>query len=292
MRELTEEEVAEHVLNINRDGFSIMENVIDPDLLARISIELERLQTMRPGGDIPPAPFTGHVTRRWFDLLNDGEVWQDVAVHAWVLKVLREVLGEGFLLSTMGTAIVGPGEPQQLIHDDDSVYNFPRPHPNLVCNTMWALTDFTEEIGATRVVRGSNQFSEDPDYEKEYGTEPLLMPAGSIAFVVGSCYHGAGANRSEEDRVALTINYCNGVMRQQENLMLAIHPARMMSFSTELQDLLGFKRSQGTGHIFAQDPRIEMERHYGDLASEDPYLNNRNALHEERIGVEYFSDHE
>lgn len=285
MRDLSDREVAEHVANINRDGFSIMENAIDTNLMARIQVELETLQDKRPGGDIPPAPFTGHVTRRWFDLLNDGDVWQDVAVHPWVLSVLPEILGEGFLLSTMGTAVVGPGEPQQLIHDDDSVYNFPRPHPNLVCNTMWALTDFTEETGATRVVRGSNQFTEDPDYEQTYETEPLLMPAGSIAFVLGSCYHGAGANRSDEDRVALTINYCNGVMRQQENLMLAIHPARMMSFPAALQDILGFKQSQGAGHIFAQDPRLEMQRHYGELENEDSYLARRNDLHAERTGM-------
>ena len=207
-------------------------------------------------------------------------------MHPWVLEILPKFLGDGFLLSTMGTAIVGPGEPQQLIHDDDSVYNFPRPHPNLVCNTMWALTDFTEETGATRVIRGSNLFPEDPDYEREYETEPLLMPAGSVAFVLGSCYHGAGENKSKEDRIALTINYCRGVMRQQENLMLAIHPARMMSFPTELQDLLGFKQSQGAGHIFAQDPRVEMQRHYGDLVNEDQYLESRNKLHQERTGIE------
>ena len=180
------------------------------EFLTAITDELTRLQQVRPGGDIPPGPFTGHVTRRWFDVLNDGDVWQRVAVHPWIVQVLPHVLGEGFLLSTMGSAVIGPGEPAQAIHDDDGVYEFPRPHPNLVCNTMWALSDFTEETGATRVVPGSHTYALDPDIDKAYQTIPLLMPAGSIAFVVGSCYHGAGENRSNADRVALTINYCNG----------------------------------------------------------------------------------
>ncbi len=285
MRALAEEEIQNHVDAIARDGFSVMENAIEPEFADAISNELAHLQQVRPGGDIPPAPFTGRVTRRWFDVLNDGDVWQRVAVHPWIMQVMPRVLGEGFLLSTMGTAVVGPGDPAQPIHDDDGIYEFPRPHPNLVCNTMWALSDFTEESGATRVVPGSNQYADDPDMSRDYDTVPLLMPAGSIAFVVGSCYHGAGENRSKTDRVALTINYCSGVMRQQENLMLGIHPARMMTFSTELQDILGFKLGKRAGHIFAQGPRKEMERHYGGQAAQDSYLQIRNNLHAQRTGM-------
>ena len=271
-----------HVTSIARDGYSIMHNAIEPRLMTALHEEIERLQQVRPGGDIPPGPFTGYVTRRWFDLLNDADIWQNVAVHPWIMQILPQVLGDGFLLSTMGTAVVGHNETAQTVHVDDAVYGFPRPHPNLVCNTMWALTDFTEATGATRVVPGSQNFERDPDFKKNYATEALLMPAGSIAFVLGSCYHGAGANTSGRDRVALTINYCNGCMRQQENLMLGVHPSRMLSFAPELQDLLGFKTSVGAGHIFAQDPRLEMQRHYGDQITHDTYLDRRNDLHNER----------
>ena len=284
MKHLTDDQVAHHVNEINESGFSIMENAIAPDFLDEILNELERLEKVRPGGDIPPAPFTGFFTRRWFDLLNDAEVWQRVATHPWVLQVLPGVLADGYLLSTMGTAVVGDGERQQPIHTDDMLYEMPRPHPNLVCNTMWALSDFTELTGATRVVPGSNHWHEDPDLTASYETVALEMPRGSIAFVVGASYHGAGANQSGEDRQALTINYCRGTMRQQENLMLGIHPARMMSFGDDLQNLLGFKRAGNVGHIFAQDPRVEMQRHYGHVKNEDIYLDVRNGLHGERTG--------
>ncbi|MFL2527878.1 MAG: phytanoyl-CoA dioxygenase family protein [Candidatus Azotimanducaceae bacterium] len=283
MEKLTKEQVRSHVESVSRDGFSIMENAINSEFLREIRDELARLEEVRPGGDIPPGPFTGFVTRRWFDVLNDAEVWQRVATHPWILQVMEGVLGEGFLLSTMGSAVVGDGEEAQLIHTDDQVYLFPRPHPNLVCNTMWALSDFSEMTGATRIVPGSNNWEEDPDGRTSYDSISLDMPAGSIAFVVGTCYHGAGANRSGADRVALTINYCNGSMRQQENLMLGIHPSRMLSFSPELQDILGFKICKGAGHIFAQDPRLEMNRHFGALSREDPYLTVRDTLHSERV---------
>lgn len=280
---LTEAEVDHHVANLKRDGYSMMTGAISPAFVAALNAELDRLQSVRPGGDLPPQPFSGHVTRRWFDLLNDAPIWQRVAVHPWLMQVLPRVLGEGFLLSTMGSAVIGPGEPDQPIHVDDGVYAFPRPHPNLVCNSMWALDDFTIENGATRVVPGSHKADTDPKADVDYETTRLVMPAGSICPFLGSLYHGAGANRTDRDRRALTINYCNGSMRQQENLMLGISPQRMMSFAPELQDILGFKVCKGAGHIFAQAPRSEMQRHYGDWPLEDPYLDVRDGLHGVRV---------
>ena len=283
MQQLSKDQVDTHVGNINRDGYSIMENAIDPAFLSEICTELDRLESVRPGGDLPPAPFSGFVTRRWFDLLNDGDVGQRVAIHPAVLQVIEHVLGEGFLLSTMGSAVVGDGEDAQPLHVDDGVYAFPRPHPNLVCNTMWALSDFTEETGATRIVPGSCHWDHDPKPNEDYETIGLEMPAGSIAFVVGTCYHGAGHNASGRDRVALTINYCSGSMRQQENLMMSVAPSRMLTFPRELQDILGFKVCKGAGHMFAQDPRAEMERHYAPADPADAYIEARNALHAARL---------
>ena len=285
MRKLTDEEVNGHVENIRTNGYSVMEDAIDEDFQSAVNQELDHLAAVRPGGDIPPGPFTGMVTRRWFDVLNDGDVWQRVGTHPWIMQILPHVIGDGFLLSTMGSAVVGTGEPAQMLHVDDGVYSFRRPHPNLVCNTMWALSEFTEETGATRVVPGSHKWDHDPDPKEKYETVPLQMPTGSIGFVVGSLYHGAGNNTSGADRVALTINYCNGSMRQQENLMLSISPARMLTFPESLQDILGFKVCKGAGHMFAQGPRAEMSRHYGPADAHDPYRERRNALHAERLAA-------
>ena len=286
MRQLSEKEILNHASEIAEQGYSIMEEVIDKKFRIQLLDELERLESVRPGGDIPPGPFTGFVTRRWFDLLNDGDVWQQVAIHSDVLAVLPHVLGEDFLLSTMGSAVIGPGEESQMLHVDDGVYQFPRPHPNLVCNTMWALSDFTLENGATHVVPESNKWDHEPVMGENYETISLEMPAGSIAFVSGSSYHGAGANTTEDTRWALTINYCNGSMRQQENLMLGISSERMMTFPKELQNILGFKMCKGAGHIFASEPRKELTNRYGKGSTKDDYLDVRNKLHSKRIKKE------
>ena len=282
MDPLTKKEIKKHVSAVEENGYSIMYDAISPSFLKEIKLEIERLESIRPGGDIPPLPFSGFVTKRWFDLLNDGEVWQQVAIHPWLMQILPSILGEAFLLSTMGTAVVGDGEEAQPLHVDDGVYAFPRPHPNLVCNTMWALSDFTEHSGATRIVPTSNRWDHEPKENETYQSISLDMPAGSIAFVIGTCYHGAGTNKSGKDRHGLTINYCNGSMRQQENLMMSVHPSRMLTFPKDLQNILGFKVCKGAGHMFAQDPGEEMHRHYAPADAHDNYLTRRNELHAKR----------
>jgi ectoine hydroxylase-related dioxygenase (phytanoyl-CoA dioxygenase family) len=205
---------------------------------------------------LTPNVFTGFNTVRFFDLLNHGEVWQRVATQPNLLPVLRGVLGQDMLLSTMGTAVIGPGEPAQPIHRDDSLYDIAMPHRPFVCNTMWALTDFTEENGATRVIPGTHTFITDPGRAVEMDSIPAVMPKGSVCFVVGTLYHGGGANRSNARRWALTINYCTGAVRQQENLMLSLAREKVATFSAELQALIGYRTTlRGIGHVNAGDPR-------------------------------------
>ena len=253
-----------HIDEVEGQGYSIAEGMLSDDFCEEIKDEIRRLEAAgRPA--LPANEFTGFKTLRYFDLLNEAEVWQRVATHPPMLEVLRGVLGNDLLLSTMGTAVIDPGETSQQIHCDDMLYRLKRPHKNIVCNTMWALDRFTEENGATRFLPGSNKLADYPEMlpddptgaKQDYATIQAVMPKGSVCFLVGTCYHSGSANVSDERRWALTINYCAGIMRQQENLMLAHTRERMSSFPKALQDILGF--GGGLGHINAGDPRQVLE---------------------------------
>lgn len=264
-----------HVQEIEKTGYSIAEGAIPSEFCAEIREEISRLEQDGPPS-IRQNEFTGFHTLRYFDLLNQGEVWQRVATYAPVLNVIRGVLGQDALLSTMGTAVIDPGETPQRIHCDDQLYGIRRPHKHLVCNTMWALSDFTIENGATQLVPKSHMLPHYPDdnlsaearkkidatgSDQSFDTIQAAMPAGSICFVVGTCYHGGGANTSDERRWALTINYCAGSQRQQENLMLAHTRSKLASFSSELQNILGLASSAyGVGHINAGDPKSILQQ--------------------------------
>ena len=141
--------------------------------------------------------------------------------------LIESQLGAEFLVSSLASISLAPGETAQVIHADDQIHPIAKPHVPTVCNSMWALTDFTEANGATRVVPGSHRW-DNPDYfgdPSEIETIPAEMPRGSVLVWTGSTWHGGGANTTaDEVRVGVAMNYCAGFIRQQENQHLGIPP--------------------------------------------------------------------
>jgi ectoine hydroxylase-related dioxygenase (phytanoyl-CoA dioxygenase family) len=66
------------------------------------------------------------------------------------------------------------------------------------------------------------------------------MSKGSVFFFTGSLYHGGGANRSQEPRIAIQVGYNLGWLRQEENQYLAVPPAVARQLPEQLQKLIGY----------------------------------------------------
>jgi len=239
---------------IDEQGFTIIEGVIEPDLLDALNealLRLERELDVKPGANL----FEGDHTIRIYNLLARDRVFEQVPVHQAVLPIVEQVLDPGCLVSSLSSISIDPGEDAQPIHADDTLINLPRPHPALVCNSMWALTDFTAENGATRVVPGSHRFTEKPVFGQHHATIAAEMPKGSVLIWNGSLWHGGGANQSGARRVGIAMNYCAGFIRQQENQQLGIPLAQARQFSPRLQELAGFGTYRHLiGHIDKQSP--------------------------------------
>ena len=243
-----------HLDEISEQGYTIIEGAIDPSTLDALNEDLIRLERQL---DVTPAnnDFEGHHTVRIYNLLVHGELWERIPVDPTVLPVVEGVLDRGCLISSLSSIGIEPGETEQPIHADDQLIPLPKPHPPVVCNTMWALTDFTEENGATRVVPGSHLWDHDPDYGRPYPSIAAEMKRGSVLVWHGSLWHGGGANRSDHRRVGIAMNYCAGYIRQQENQQLGIPREIARRFPKRLRELVGYSVYNGLiGHIDKHDP--------------------------------------
>jgi len=251
---LTADEQEAHAARVREEGYSVVEGAIEPDLCDAIAEDLHRLEATL---GIVPADnlFEGLHTTRIYNLLVHGSLYQQIPVHPNILPIVEQVLDPGLLVSSLSSIAIGPGEAAQLIHADDQLIPLPKPHPPIICNTMWAITDFTESNGATRLVPGSHLAGDSPDPLQHYDTIPAEMPKGSVLVWVGSLWHGGGANTTEQRRVGIAMNYCAGFIRQQENQQLGIPIEIARTFPRRLQELVGYSIYNGLiGHIDKQHP--------------------------------------
>ena len=263
MLELSATDLAGHLARIDEQGYTVVEDAIEVDLLDELTDTLRRLEVDL--GIVPASnDFEGSQTVRIYNLLVHGSVFERVPVHRSVLPVVEGVLDRGCLISSLSSIAICAGETPQPIHADDQLMPISKPHPPTVCNSMWALSDFTEANGATRLIPGSHLADSSPDYGAPYDSIPAEMPRGSVLVWHGSLWHGGGANTTVERRIGLAMNYCAGYVRQQENQQLGIPREVAAGFDDRLQQLCGYSVYQGLiGHIDKRDP-IELLK--GDRA--------------------------
>jgi ectoine hydroxylase-related dioxygenase (phytanoyl-CoA dioxygenase family) len=145
---------------------------------------------------------------------------------------------------------VYPGSPAQKLHQDETIWDF-FPFPldyQPQCSLLWALTDYTEENGATRVVPNSqDQKGRRYSYEESL---PAEMKRGSALFYTGKIFHGAGENRSNGVRMALNATYCAGWLRQEENQYLTTPIEVARTLPDDLLKLMGYQMGcLGMGYI-------------------------------------------
>ncbi|MFF9094733.1 phytanoyl-CoA dioxygenase family protein [Streptomyces sp. NPDC014802] len=187
----------------------------------RFNAEIEPpLQALRPGSthsNEMVAAFHGSNTKRLTNLVTHSATFRnEILEHPLVHEVCDQVfLPESgtYWMTTAQVIEIGPHSQAQMLHRDLENW-FPfigmgPDGPEVTLNFLIALTDFTEENGATRVIPGSNHWSDFEDRGTPEQTIPAIMNAGDALLFTGKTAHGGGANRTSDEyrrAVAFALN--------------------------------------------------------------------------------------
>ncbi len=253
--------VAEALLE---DGYVIIERLA-PDLTDRALAELN--------ADIEAAPtghtdFLGDRTKRLGGLLRRSVAAQEMAVHPVVMALADKVLQPHcvrYQLNFSGIMQLLPGAKAQALHRDADLYPFRHPCPPMLMPTMWALTDFTADNGATLLVPRSHRWADDRDPTSEE-IVAAVMPSGSLLVYLGGTIHGGGANVPDSFvRTGLAFQYSLAWLRQEENQYLANPPEIARTYPERLQRLIGYDYGAPyLGFVDGDSPqRLLHEQHDG-----------------------------
>lgn len=226
---------------LRREGAVAVKNVIAPDLADTVAAELR--PQLDADGMKSRGIFNGDLTRRCGRVLVAAPSAAELVENDLVLDVLDETLlpyASTYRISSMTAIEIMPGEKHQALHRDDTVYPIDLAGMELSVGVMWALRDFTEENGGTRLVTGSHRYLRSwhlPDLSR---WESCVMPKGSAVFYLGSTWHGGGANRSNAPRLGLVNTYCLGWLRPEVNQYLTHTPEVAARYGPKTRALLGY----------------------------------------------------
>jgi Phytanoyl-CoA dioxygenase (PhyH) len=230
---------------LRRDGGAIVRNLTPPSLVEAVSAEL-RARLDESGTDHQAGyltGFSGRKTLRCYGVLRFSPSSAELIAHRMVLEVADAVLlpacADYQLGSTTGIEIL-PGQAEQPLHRDDSPYPIQLAGLELQIGVMWALSDFTAENGATRIVKGSHRLLRSWHMPDLSHCEQAIMPKGSAVFYLGSTWHGSGENRSNSGRSGLITTYSLGWLRSESNHMLEVPPPIAAQYNESVRRLLGY----------------------------------------------------
>lgn len=257
---------------IDREGCAIVQGVLPPDQLSRLNGEFDTLVEKTPPGSPNAAAFLvdfmGKKTIRIDGLPGKSKTFVEVLQHPRALAVADHYLLPScihYLLSTAQLIEILPGETVQALHRDDPAWLHP-PMPTdpaadatqLEIVVLYALSDFSAENGATRIVPGSHRW---PAGRKpqEHEIVAAEMPAGSAIYYLGKTLHGGGPNATADvRRRGVFLGFSLGWLRTKENFFLSTPIEAVREMPKPVQRLLGWETHGGIGVVDVGCPSVRL----------------------------------
>jgi ectoine hydroxylase-related dioxygenase (phytanoyl-CoA dioxygenase family) len=225
---------------IRQHGYAIIDDLADASLLERLEAETKPyIDDSALGRD----EYDGRLTRRTGALIARSPASRELVMNPVVVATVKDFLSHASAVQLHTTQIISisPGESQQKLHRDEMAFDF-FPFPSdyhVQCNTLWALSDFTVENGATHLCPGTSGIDDEAATSVE--SIQAKMPRGSCLFYDGKILHGGGANTSDQVRTGVNLTYAVGWVRQEENQYLACPTEIARTLDDDLLRMMGYQ---------------------------------------------------
>jgi ectoine hydroxylase-related dioxygenase (phytanoyl-CoA dioxygenase family) len=237
------------------DGAVIVTDWVATDLLERFRGDIADHAGGHRAGTLSNDPmvqrFWGANTKRFTRLAHRSTAFIDILTDPMYLAVADALLlphAPDYWMNTGQMMIIGPGERSQWLHRDAD--NWPTMNRangfEVTVSCMYAISEFTAEVGATRVVPGSHLWD---DYQRKAALEEIaqaVMPAGAGMIYTGRVLHGAGANvTTDQWRFGMHLSYVLGWLTPEEASPLGADWDTVKHLPAAAQRLLGWRSSPG-----------------------------------------------
>jgi hypothetical protein len=198
-----------------------------------------------------------------FGMMNrDDRTWR-CASHPAAVAVARHFLGDDCRVVEACSKPTWPGAPHQPLHVDSAGHFRQVPDTPWMINSIWMLSDFTVDNGATGVVPMSHRSrlrhppaGLDPDGPL---VQPVIGVAGSLLMWHGGTIHMARAHRGSAVRLGLNVAYYPIWFNNWiENGHQPVWPETYERMPEQMQQLCTGKRARHRDDAYESDPVAEI----------------------------------
>ncbi len=214
-----------------RDAFSATDIGRARDQIMHLSSVEDDRETHFQGAN----PDSLHLQRRVWNLLNKGEVFEEMVQHPTVMEIISKFLGTAFIMGSVAANRLLPGGPGQEPHIDYPYWdmykrdefptNINSSYP-LNAQATVLLDPFTTETGATAYLpysQGTLRYPDAADREEFHQTaQRMVGNPGDCVIFNGMCWHCAMPNNSQQDRTAILIEYLPKFVAPLEDLRRSV----------------------------------------------------------------------
>lgn len=193
-------------------GGVVIEGFLTPEQVKQLNSDLDKpfseLYMGSKSANKAIQDFHGLQTKRLTNLVTHSRVFREEILD---MDLTYDICDRAFAddngaywMAAAQAIEINPGNKAQKLHRDQSQYKVFQilgpDGPEAALNFLIAVTDFTEENGATRVIPGSHKWADFAELGSQDDTVPAVMKAGDALLITGKVVHGGGSNGTASEK--------------------------------------------------------------------------------------------